>query len=130
MLSKKLHEEIITVSLKIETGCNQPHYLFWYSFETPRLSFRTDRSGQTVQTHIRLLLRSSLIRVYTACNSGCIFWMHYFKPSCLTFRVITASFCVSEILGVLQYHATSAVVTKAVDVVPKRHAFSMSKPSR
>ena len=35
------------------------------------LSFWTDRSGQTVQTQIRL--RSSLIRVYTVCNSVCIF---------------------------------------------------------
>ena len=43
------------------------------------LSFRTDRSGTTVQTQ-----KSSLIRVYTVCNSLCIFWMHYFKekPSC------------------------------------------------
>ena len=63
------------------------------------LSFRTDRSGQTVQT------RSSLIRVYTVCNSLCIFWMHYSKekPLCLTFRVITANFWVSKILGLLQY---------------------------
>ena len=53
------------------------------------LSFRTDRSGQTVQTQIRLLLgavwsgsalfaadpdqtRSSLIRIYTICHSVCI----------------------------------------------------------
>ena len=43
------------------------------------LSFRTDRSGQTVQTQIRLLLeeRSSLIRVYTVCHSVCIVWTHY-----------------------------------------------------
>ena len=62
------------------------------------LSFRTDRSGQTVQTQIRLLLW-----VYTVCNSLCIFWMHYSKekPSCSTFRVITANFRVSEILGFL-----------------------------
>ena len=52
------------------------------------LSFRTDRSGQTVQTQIRL------IRVYTICNSGCIFWVHYslVKPSGWNFRVITANF--------------------------------------
>ena len=58
------------------------------------LSFRTDRSGQTVQTQIRLLLESSLIRVYAVCNSGCIFWVHYssIKPSCSNFRVITANF--------------------------------------
>ena len=72
------------------------------------LSFGTDRSGQTVQTQ-----RSSLIRVYTVCSSLCIFWMHYSeeklwmhyseeKPSCSTFRVITANFLVSEILGILR----------------------------
>ena len=46
----------------------------------------------------------SLIRVYTVCNSLCIFWMHYSKerPSCSTFRVITANFWVSEILGFLR----------------------------
>ena len=33
------------------------------------LSFRTDRSGQTVQTQIRLLL----IRVYTVCYSVYVF---------------------------------------------------------
>ena len=57
-------------------------------------SFRTDRSGQTVQTRIRLLL----ISVYIDCNSLCIFWMHYSKqkPSCLTFRVIIAYFWVSK----------------------------------
>ena len=58
------------------------------------LSFRTDRYGQTVQTQIRLLLEeSSLIRVYTVCNSVCIFWMHYstVKPSCSNFSVIKAN---------------------------------------
>ena len=52
------------------------------------LSFRTDRSEQTVQTQIRL------IRVYTVCNRLCIFWMHYYKekPSCSTFRVISTNF--------------------------------------
>ena len=40
--------------------------------------FRTDRPGQTVQT------QSSLIRVYTVCNSLCIFWTHFskVKPLC------------------------------------------------
>ena len=52
------------------------------------LSFRTDRSWQTVQAQIRLL-----IRVYTVCNSLCIFWTHYstVKPLC-NFRVISANF--------------------------------------
>ena len=38
--------------------------------------------------------RSSLIRVYTVCNFGHIFWVHYclVKPSCSNFRVITANF--------------------------------------
>ena len=49
--------------------------------------------------------RSSLIRVYTVCNSLCIFGMHYSKekPSCSTFRLITANFRVSEILGIVRY---------------------------
>ena len=32
---------------------------------------------KTVQTQIRLLLRSSLIRVYTVCHSICSFWLPY-----------------------------------------------------
>ena len=54
--------------------------------------FLSYRSGQTVQTQIGRLL----IRVYTVCNSLCIFWMHYSKemPSCSTFRVITIIFYV------------------------------------
>ena len=50
---------------------NQPHTFL--NLTIIFLSFRTDRSGQTVQTQIRLLL----IRVYTVWNSLCIFWMHY-----------------------------------------------------
>ena len=104
---------------------NYPH--LFHCIEAPGslhtvmiLSFRTDMPGQTVQTQIRLLLeeqsaprgavcfeRSSLIRVCTICSSLCIFWMHYSieKPSCSTFRVITANFPVSEILGFLRYSA-------------------------
>ena len=94
--------------LKNLTGC-QPDantimttVLFFITSSTIMfLSFRTGRSGQTVQTQIRLLL----IRVYTVCNSLCIFWMHYSKerPSCSTFRVITANFRLSKILGFLRY---------------------------
>ena len=59
------------------------------------LSFRTDRSGQTVQTQFRL------IRVYTVCNSLCVFWMHYSKetPSCSTIRVITINFGTFMVTG-------------------------------
>ena len=35
-------------------------------------------SEQTVKILIRLLLRSSLIRIYTVCRSFYIFWRHYF----------------------------------------------------
>ena len=56
------------------------------------LNFRTDRSGQTVQTQIRLLLRSSLIRAFTVCYSLCTILTKYPKvwPLCLNFRQITA----------------------------------------
>ena len=50
------------------------------------LSFRTDRSGQTVQTQIR---------VFTICYSICIFWSKYSMtvwPLCLNFRKFTAKF--------------------------------------
>ena len=48
--------------------------------------------------------RSSPIRVYTVCHAVCIFRMHHtmVKPHCSNFRIITASFRVSEILGLLQ----------------------------
>ena len=61
------------------------------------LSFRTDRSSQTMQTQIRLL-RSSLIRVYTVCYSVYIFWANssVVKRFCSNFRIITAIFWVSE----------------------------------
>ena len=64
------------------------------------LSFRRDRYGRTVQTQNRLL-----IRVYTVCNTLCIFWMHYSMetPSCSTFWVIKINFCVPKILGFLRY---------------------------
>ena len=54
------------------------------------LSFRTDMPGQTVQTQIRL---SSLIRVYTVCQSFCIVWTHYsmVEPHCSNFKVITTN---------------------------------------
>ena len=64
------------------------------------LSFQTDRCRQTVQTQIRLLL--SLIRVYTVCNSVCIFWTHYsmVKPPCSNFRLITANFLFVQIFRI------------------------------
>ena len=52
------------------------------------LSFRTDRSGQTVQTQIAVWSGSTLFAIPSALKS--MFWMHYSK---------TANFQVSEILG-------------------------------
>ena len=52
--------------------------------------FRTNRSGQTPPTQIRLLL----IKVYTVCNYVYIFWLHYslVTAPCSNFRIITAIF--------------------------------------
>ena len=49
--------------------------------------------GQTVQVYIRLLLGSSLIRVYTVCHSVCIILTHYsmVEPHSSNFRVITTN---------------------------------------
>ena len=53
------------------------------------LSFSTDRSSQMLYTLIRLL-RSSLLRDYTDCNSIVIFWTHYFtvKSYCSNLWII------------------------------------------
>ena len=63
-------------------------------------SFRTYRSGQTVQTQITLLLeeQSSLFAIPSAS-----FWRHFssVRPVCLNFWVITAIFWLSKNLGVL-----------------------------
>ena len=71
---------------------NRFHFFFFFFFQNKLhtvifLSFRTDRSGQTVQTQIRLL---SLIWVYTVCHSVCIVWTHYsmVEPHISNFRVI------------------------------------------
>ena len=68
-------------------------------------SFRTDRSGQTVQTQIRLLLEEQSDQgLHCLQFPLLIFWLHYYKekPSNSTFRVTTAKFRVSEILGFLR----------------------------
>ena len=70
---------------------NYSHWDIWIVTNTVMiLSFRTDGSGQTVQTQIR---------VYTVCKFVCIFWMHYstVNPSCSNFRVITANVLVVQI---------------------------------
>ena len=50
-------------------------------------------SEQTVKILIRLLLRSSLIRIYTVCHSFYIFWRHYFivKLNCFILRTTTVA---------------------------------------
>ena len=71
------------------------------------LSFWTDMLGQTVQTQIRLLLRSSLIKVYTVCHSVCIFWTQYsmVESQSSNFRVITANFLGVRIFRKFTVHA-------------------------
>ena len=50
-------------------------------------------SEQRVQILIRLLLRSSLIRIYTVCHSFYIVWRHYFivKLNCFILRITTVA---------------------------------------
>ena len=50
-------------------------------------------SEQTVSILIRLLLRSSLIRIYAVCQSFYIFWRHYFlvKLNCFILRTTTVA---------------------------------------
>ena len=68
------------------------------------LSFRTDRSGQTVQTQIRLLPEEQ-----SDLGLHCLrFWLHLLgaaskKPSCSNFRVITANFLGVRIFRILRY---------------------------
>ena len=65
-------------------NCIKDKYIYLYLI----VNIRTDRSEQTVQTLIRLLLRSSLIRVCTVCHSISIFQTKQctVKPSCLNFK--------------------------------------------
>ena len=57
------------------------------------LNIGTCMSEQTVQILIRLLLKSSLIRIYTVCHSFYIFWRHYFivKLNCFILRTTTVA---------------------------------------
>ena len=57
------------------------------------LNIGTCMSEQRVQILIRLLLRSSLIRIYTVCHSFYIFWRHYFivKLNCFILRITTVA---------------------------------------
>ena len=64
--------------------------LWLISFIVMILSIQTDRPGQTALTQIRLL-RSSLIRVYTAIPSAS-FEHIMLKPHSSNFRIITAFF--------------------------------------
>ena len=50
-------------------------------------------SEQTVKILIRLLLRSSLIRIFTVCHSFYIYWRHNFivKLNCFILRTTTVA---------------------------------------
>ena len=63
-------------------------------------------SEQTVQILIRLLLRSSLIRIYTVCHSFYIFWRHYFivKLNCFILRTTTVAGLGVPIFRVFMVH--------------------------
>ena len=64
-----------------------------YASTVKILNIGTCMSEQTVQILIRLLLRSSLIRIYTVCHSFYIFWRHYFivKLNCFILRTTTVA---------------------------------------
>ena len=71
------------------------------------MSFWTDRSCQTVQTQIRLLLlgavwSSSTLFAIPSASFGCM-TLIIAEPHCLNFRISTAIFRVSKFLGVLLY---------------------------
>ena len=83
------------------------------------LNIGTCMSVQTVYILIRLLLKSSLIRIYTVCNSVYIFWRNYFivKLNCFIlrttmvvslgvpiFRVFTVSIISSSVTGCLYFY--------------------------
>ena len=78
-LWKSVKKELKTLGLHYEN----------FSATDTIISFQTDRSEQTVQTQIRLLL----IRVYIVCHSVCIVWTHYsmVEQHSSNFRVITTN---------------------------------------
>ena len=69
--------------------------------------------------------QSSLIRIYSVCNSVCLFWTHYswVKLSFSNFTMITAKFRVSEYFGILWYmysHFMYLCLGKSVQVPCKQ----------
>ena len=94
---------VMIPSFRTYNTCNIVMILSFRTYNTCNivmiLSFRTYKSGQTVQTQIRLL-----IKVYSL-----QFRLHlldvllYGKASLFNFRVTTVNFGVSEFLGVLRY---------------------------
>ena len=73
------------------------------------LSFRTDRSGQTVQTQIRLLLEEQSDQGLHCLQFRLYLLVHYssVKPSCSNFRVIAANFLGFRIFKIFTvYHLT------------------------
>ena len=75
----------------LQTSVNQCNTI--YLFTVKSLNIGTCMSEQTVYILIRLLLRSSLIRIYTVCHSFYIFWRHYFlvKLNCFILRTTTVA---------------------------------------
>ena len=77
----------------IMMSCAMEPHCWCTTFTVKILNIGTCMSEQTVYILIRLLLRRSLIRIYTVCHSFCIFWMHYFlvKLNCFILRTTTVA---------------------------------------
>ena len=73
-------------------------------------------SEQTVKILIRLLLRSSLIRIYTVCHSFYIFWRHYFivKLNCFILRTTAVAGLGVPIFRVFTVSPNSAKKNKKI----------------
>ena len=65
---------------------------------------------------IRLLLRSSLIRIYTVCHSIYIFWRHYFivKLNCFILRTTTVAGLGVPIFRVFTVH-TFCIISQVIN---------------
>ena len=87
-------------------------------------------SEQTVLILIRLLLRSSLIRIYTVCHTVYSFWRHYciVKLNCFILRTTTVVslgvpifrvFTVSNFMPVLDNCMFEEVAIKSEGTMPR-----------
>ena len=78
-------------SLRVRYRLGQDANLYSFLTTVKILNIGTCMSEQTVKILIRLLLRSSLIRIYTVCHSFYIFWRHYFIAKLNSFILRTTT---------------------------------------